>query len=222
MKIVFPGIDHVFDTEINRVNVLTIENQQLLFSTVSDIYGQIHGLDGNVVVSEDNRPIALNRCAELVSEFVSFSLNRKPLLNKVASELEKIALSDDFYASSLTMTNAWEKYLFDLSMPLSCDLDFSNIGIASLIKAAGILFKEDYDSIGEKIIDYMQLVEEFDCRKIFFIYGLRDFVIDEEAMRFYNTVLQHGYDIMCIEGRGHDWLPLEERYIVDSDLCEIG
>jgi len=222
MKIVFPEINHVFDTDKDRINVLVIENQRLLQSTIYDIYGQTHGLDGRAVVSKDNRPIEFNKYVEYVSDFISLSLNRKPLLNKVASMLEKIALSDDFYPSSMTMVNAWEKHLFDLSMSLSCDIDFSNISMGSLIKASGVLFKEDYSSVAEKIIDYMQVVLEFDCQKLFVIYGLRDFIVDEEAMRFYDTVLQHGFDIICIESKEHECLPLEESYIVDSDLCEIG
>ena len=221
MKIVFPEISHVFDTDIDRVNVIVIENQRLLFSVLTDIYNQTHGLDGNAVVSASDRPLAFNRCADLISEFVSFSLNRKPLLNKVMSALERIAMSDEYYESSMSMINSLEKYLFDLTMSLSCDIDFGNINISSLLKAAGIMFKEDYESIGEKIIDYMQLVCEFDCRKLFILYGLRDFIVEEEAIRFYDTILHHGYDIVCIESREHSLLPVEKRYIVDYDLCEI-
>ena len=68
----------------------------------------------------------------------------------------------------------------------------------------------------------MQLVHEFDCRKLFILYGLRDFIVDEEAMLFYDTILHHGYDIVCIESREHSLLTVEKRYIVDYDLCEIG
>ena len=82
-------------------------------------------------------------------------------------------------------------------------------------------FREDYDSLSEKLVDYFELVEKYDRKKLFIIYGMRSFVADKEMELFLETVLQHGYNVLMIESGERDRLPSESRYIVDSSLCEI-
>lgn len=53
MKMVFPGINQVFDCENGEeVWSLVIENQNLFYGILSDIRGQIEGIEGKVVLSE--------------------------------------------------------------------------------------------------------------------------------------------------------------------------
>ena len=83
-------------------------------------------------------------------------------------------------------------------------------------------FRDDYISLPEKLLDYMELVTEYECKKLFITYNLRSIVSDNETNLFLDSVLQHEYNVLMIESSEHSRLANEQRYIVDADLCEIG
>ena len=64
MKFVYPGINHVFDTECEKVHTLIIENQRLFSDLLSDLTEQLEGDDGKSVVSVDNRVMATDKHLE--------------------------------------------------------------------------------------------------------------------------------------------------------------
>lgn len=78
------------------------------------------------------------------------------------------------------------------------------------------------DMIGsdaEKLIDYMELVREFDRDKLFVTVNMRGFFVDAEMAAFMETVVSHGYHLLMLESRAYDILPLENRITIDEDLC---
>lgn len=78
-----------------------------------------------------------------------------------------------------------------------------------------------HDSLGEKIIDLMELITEFDREKFYVIINLRSYLSDEETERFMDTVIRHRFSVLMIESNEHLLLPQESRFLVDKDLCEI-
>ena len=115
-----------------------------------------------------------------------------------------------------------EKYLFDLSLGITGDLMFNSVNISSLLKSSGIALNEEYESLGEKIIDYFELVTEYDRNKVFILIGLRSYLDDIEMEAFIDTVCSHGYLVTMIEPFEHLTIDGTKRYIIDKDLCEIG
>lgn len=73
----------------------------------------------------------------------------------------------------------------------------------------------------ERLIDYMELVREFERDKLFVYVNLRSFFSHEEIERFLRTALDHGYRILLIDAQSHEKLQLENRVTVDNDLCEF-
>ena len=221
MKFVYPEINHAFDTNIDKVNSLVIENQQLFSEIIADIRNQIDGFDGKGVLSENDKIITFQKNAELLVQFIPFDLNQKTLVSKASSALEQIAVSGEYFQETAEILSKIEAYLLEISSNLSCDCNFSKISAGSMIKASGFEFKEDYDNLCEKIIDYFELVTEFDRKKLFFTINLRSYVSDKEMELFIETVIQHGYNLLMIESGEHPLLKSEQRYIIDSALCEI-
>ena len=81
--------------------------------------------------------------------------------------------------------------------------------------------REEYDSMPEKVIDYMELVRTFDRDKLFITVNMRAFMTDEEAELFLSTVLSYGYHMLMLESSAKPLLKSESRVIIDEDLCEI-
>ena len=222
MKLVYPEIDRVFDTGSGKVPALIVENQGLLYRLLSDIRAQLDGNDGKCVVSSDGKVLPMEKTVELHTEFIPFSINKKALLNKASAVLERSVLEGELYGEALALTQALEAFLMKAAFPLGGDVFFSKVTFSNLLKASGPEFREEYDSLAEKLLDYMELVTEYERTKLFVLYNLRSLIADRDAELFLDSVLRHGYNVFMIESGEHTRLSGEQRYIVDESLCEIG
>lgn len=81
--------------------------------------------------------------------------------------------------------------------------------------------RNEYASIAEAVIDYMELVQTFDRERLFFTVNMRCFVSDKEMTHFMSTALSHEYHLIMLESHAYPLLSLEQRTMVDEDLCEI-
>lgn len=221
MKIVLPRIDHVFDFDEGCCMTIVIENQDLFTEVIRDISEQMQGLDGCAVLSKENRPVPFDKYAELISQFIPFEINQRNLISKVNSCMQQLAVKEDNYMATGELLAEWERFLINLSMNLTGNFVFSKITAESLIKAAGIEFENEYDSLGEELIDYMELVRTYDRDKLFIFVNLRSYLTDEETEIFVKDVIARGMQILLIECMERSRLDCEFRYIVDRDLCLI-
>ncbi len=221
MKIVLSGIERVFDCAEDGIWSVIIERQGLFYEIVSDIRKQIDGFEGKSVLSEENKVLRMDKYTEQIMQFIPFDMNKKTLLNRIISEMQKMSISADFYLETNEILTEWEKLLMNLEFEIPANLNFTKINIESLLKASGIMIEEEYDSLATKIVDYIQLVEKFEGRKLFVLVNMRSFVDDEEMQRFIDTVRERDYQIILLENMEHTLLRGEKRYLVDENLCEI-
>lgn len=223
MKLLLTGIDHLFDMQENNITEIIIENQSLMRSVLTDVWNQGEGLDGLSIISEDDKRLPMNKYIEVIDRFIPFNINRKSLLTKISFEIEKRALEPDYYAETTELLSKIEKLLMDVSNELSnIDIVFENITVSSLIKFSGVSINEEYESLGEKLVDYMELVTEYDRRKLFLFVGLRSYLSDSELDLFVDTVRRRGHEVVLIEAVERIAINGIKRYIIDNDLCEIG
>lgn len=220
MKFSYPDIKKVFDTD-EGINCLIIENQHLFYDICIDISNQLEGEDGKAVVSIDDQPIDVSKNVELLMQFVPFNINKKALLTRLCSVTERIAVSPEYYEMSMEQISGLEKFLIEITNQLTGSIVFSKMTINNLIKSAGLEFEEDYSSLAEALIDYMELVRQYDKEKLFFLVNLRSYISDEECELFFDTVRRKDLKIMLIESSEHTLLGNEKRYIIDGELCEI-
>ena len=216
------GISHVFDCSApEKINCIIIENQNLLYDILCDIVGQLDGNEGNSVLSEDNNVIPMNKNLEMLSQFVPFEINKKNLLSKLQGKILQLALEDVNYATTMELMSAIEKYCIELSMNMTGNVEFTKITVENLIKNVGAEFDDNYSNLSEKLIDYFELVREYDKDKVFVLVNLRSVVKDEELDLLLETSLARKYQLLLIDSSEHKLLSNEKRHIIDENLCEI-
>ena len=221
MKFVYPDLHTITETIDGCLHVLVIENQELFQKLLRDMVQQIAGESGFAVVSEQDTPLPFSKYVEIIDRFVPFELNRRPLLNRIISALEKDALSEQHYTETMQTLGQTEQLLQNLAFDFSCDIVFPPFTAAALLKAAAPMLREEDKSPAELTLDYMQLVCEFERPKLFVTVNMRSYISDREMTRFADTALSHGYHLLMLENREYPRLAQEKRWIVDSDLCEI-
>lgn len=222
MNFVYPDINFVFNTTEKGVHTLVIENQSMFQAVITDIYGQVQGNDGKSVVSFENKPLPYAKHCEILSQFIPFSLNKKPLVTKITQLLTERAVADEHFVETAELLAKVETIMYDLAFDLALDIEFHSITAEALIKATGVSLKEEYESLAEKVIDYMEMVNTLERRKLYILVNFRSYVSDEEMIYFIDTVLRHELNVLIIESTERSILKGELRYLVDESLCEIG
>lgn len=89
----------------------------------------------------------------------------------------------------------------------------------TLIKAAGICVDDDYDNLGEQLLDYFELVQEYDGKKLFILVNLRSYLSDAEMNLFLQNIVERDIQILILESSEHPILEWECRHIVEADFC---
>ena len=222
MIFVYPGIDAEINTDTPSVNCIVVENKRMFSEILEDISGQIEGSKGAAVISDGlGKRFDFSKKCELLTSFFPFELNAKSLVSKISSALERKALSPEYYGETNKLLAEVERYLLELSADFPCDLVFAKLGTSSLIKAAGAEAADDSASLSEKLLNYMELICEFDTARLFVTVNLRSFIEDGEAERFLESVRMHHFDLIMLENCEHTKLVNERRIIIDKDLCCI-
>ncbi len=221
MNIVLPGIDYVFELGREGCANIIIENQHLLYEIVLDISFQTEGMDGKAILSDNNKMSSFDKKCELISQFAPFDINRKNLLTKISSVMVKKTAEEKFFMRTSEILADLERYLMEISFDMAGNFEFTKISADSLVKASGLQIENNYDLLGEKLLDYFELVREYDSEKLFVLVNLRSFMSDEETEKFMEDVLRRNMQILMIEAAERKILQFEKRYIVDNDLCVI-
>lgn len=221
MKLSYPYLSEVFIIENQAVNTLVVESQKFFREILLDIKSQTEGCNGNTVLSDEGVTLSFSKYAEIITDFLSFDINRKELLTRVVSALEKEAYSETNFMQTQELLSSVESYIDTLAFEYSCDIVPTKIHMSGILKSAGILIQCDSKDPLDMLLDYMELVREFDHDKLFITVNLRSYYNDETILKFMETVLAHDYKVFMIENKDYPVLAKEKRRTVDEDLCEF-
>ena len=221
MKLAHPMLNQVFDFDGTSVHTLIIESPEFFNAFLTDICAQINGHKGEIVLSRGEKIIDISSGLELITDFVTFDINQKGLIAKIISFLEKNALDAGHYLQTNEFLHSLELYISELFFAAPCQLSCAKLTISNLLKSMGISVLDDFDSVPEKIIDYMSLVYEFDREKLFVTVNMRSYFGETVMNGFVKSVIDHGIKLLMIENRENTLLDNEKRIIIDQDMCEI-
>ena len=214
------GID--IDIHEGFVCSLVIEHSKMFYEFVSDIYRQSVGETGSVILSENYTPLDIKKHADVITQLVPFTVNRKDLINKIYARLSDISVSDELYYLTLEMYSYLEKYLYEITDDFSSLLTFKRPSdIGWLLKGFGLGFDEQELTLSERILEYLIAVNEYIKKNTFIIVGLRSYLSDRQAYELYKSILLRGITLICIDSHECTLLECEQRTIIDSDMCII-
>lgn len=221
MILCHPQMETIMDFSGTKAQTLVIEAPNFLRTFLQDLYDQINSMEGELVLSEQDKQLAIGNWVEVMDNFLNFDMNKKPLLNKITGQMERIAGSDAFFLKTSDILQRLEAYTSELAFSFDCDIVCGHCTVSGLLKGMGVTVRDEYEDPLERLIDYMELVREFERDKLFVYVNLRSFFSDAEIEGFLRTALDHGYRILLIDAQSHEKLSLESRITVDNDLCEF-
>lgn len=221
MILAYPQLGSPLELEGQAVSALVVENPDFYRHFMADLYAQLQGDPGELILSHQGDTLPIGKWIELVDNCIHFELNRKALLTKVCTAMERAAVSEEFFLKTSELLCAVEGYVDALAFELPGDIVCEKCSVAGILKGVGIRLRDDYEDPLERLVDFMELVREFDRDKLFVLQGMRSFFSDDQVETFLKTVLSHGYRVLLIDCVARKKLPSEKRLTIDNDLCEF-
>lgn len=201
--------------------MIVIENKKMFRTVILDIYNQISGKCGGLVLSYNNRELKFSKHVDIINDYININLNDKKVLNKLYNLLKNKALEDyDSYCSMLEyLTEYIQELLFDEEFDL---VQLNTIDPIDIFKGVSIEIDQSNKSISEKFLEYIIISEKFMDTKLFVFVNLREFFSDEEVVQIYNRLLLNKTKFVILQSKVMNHIDCRETsYIFDEDYCEI-
>ena len=222
MMIAYPAADICCEIREDKIRTIVIENQHMFYNMISDIRSQLDGNNGKVVLSEDHTPLDMRKTADLLTQFVPFTVNQKELITKLYAALKKKAINEKMYQYTQEIYGYIGEYLYQLIEDEENELDITiPEDITGILKAFDVRFDDSELTLPEKLLEYMISTNEFKGERLFITVNLRSYLTDKETEELFQSLLLKKIRLMCIESADHPRLINEEVIIIDKDMCVI-
>lgn len=221
MKLAYKSFSAVIETSSQNVAAIIIENSEMMYRFLMDMRKAMDEAVDEIVISDDNRIMDFNKNAELLINFIQFELNQRTLLSKIMASIERVSESNSFYNNSQQILAQIEKHIMEITIDFPGDIVCEKLNMQSIIKAVGITLSDDYSSLEEKLLVYMDLARDFLNKKLFILVNVRGLIPYNRLQMLIDSALSREHEILLIDNMAYPKLKQENRLIIDKDLCEI-
>ncbi|MGD9901058.1 MAG: type II-A CRISPR-associated protein Csn2 [Spirochaetales bacterium] len=211
----------IFDND--RINVLVIENSGLFYNYLTMLNKQILGENGEFVLSDNFKEIDLKNNAGIVTDYVNLSVNDRRLITKLYNHLSESAKEAKFFEQYAALNSQMLSFLFDLENEVNINLENNNeFAIIDFLKLYDVKVEDNSQTLLEKLINYINLVFEFNLYKLLIFVNLKNYLSKEDLLKFYKHIIYKEYKVLLLESSQMDCnIEYEKTLIIDKDMCEI-
>lgn len=205
-----------------KVCELIIESPQLFGKYVQELRGQIEGAEGRFVLSDEEREYDISKSVDFIIDPLAVNINEKKILNKLYSELEKMAYGEDFFIITQEILANIHKYFSDLEHTSPYILHIGdNIEMSHFFRALDVKVEDYAENYLERLNQYIKILAELLKRNLLVLVNLRSYLEDEQLMQLLDSAAYSEINILLIENVQRKLLDGIAYYIIDFDGCEI-
>ena len=205
----------------DRIQLLIVENPQQFYTFVRELECQCEGGVGGFVASTQGVDMSIPKSATMLSDFFHFDLNDKKLLNLLYKKLEQLSYGDlihDYNTSNAHLVT----YLENLAYHIPFSLEYEEPQPADYFKSSGIRFAQNYDTLLEKIICYINILLELKPFEFLIFVNLKSILDDDSLSQLYSHCEREKVGLLLIEDcKRRELIASERALIITEDLCEI-
>ena len=222
MKLVHQDFSRpIFEEKDNFVELI-IESQECMRAYISELAGLCKGQEGRYVLSDKEKEVDLAKNVEIIFDIFSLEINEKRILNKLYSEMNELAKSEEFFVKTQEVILGIQKYLLDLEYATDYILTFEQeIELPALFKAACLRLEEIEEYYFERIIRYVKIVVSILHIRVLVFVNLRSYLTDEQIQELMEEALRQQIYVVLVENSQKNCIEGGKRYIIDKDMCEI-
>lgn len=221
MKVIYSQYQMEIDVEEQRITVLSIENQKAYREILSDLWNQIEGLEGEMIISENERIMKISKDVELVFNPFSLDCNNKKVLTRLYQELKDKTnenMIEETVKINQYILEYLEKVIYQVPYALDYKVDFD---VMTLFKMYEVKVDTLVGDLLEKIVEYIKAMNRICNIRMFVFVGLKQYLTENELEQLYEFVFYEHIYLLILEPMFTKILNGEKSYILDSDLCII-
>lgn len=205
----------------NKINVIKIENFKEYRTVVEYLILHSDEKEGKVLLSDNNRLIPLNKEVVVLYDYYAFDIN-KYCLNKIYKKITELGLSE-YIDESIAIKNEIEKFIYRLIEHYDLELETeAEVEIADLLKAIGLKIKVHEGNILDRIINYINVINDSLGISKFIFINLSSNLEKIELIDLYKYIEYNELKVILVENKDYKSIYENEHlYIIDEDLCEI-
>lgn len=222
MKLVERELGLEIELKENVMSVIVVEDVTLRLPIIEGLYSQVMGKDGNWLLVENEKNFELDKKAEIILEPFSLELNNKKVKTKLYQDIKAIA-QDFCFSQGLEVHSHICSYLESLLERVPYPVKYEEEwNILELLKAYDMQLEEEYDSIYEKLFNYIKLVNHVCGISVFITVNIKQYLTEEQITELYKLAMYSKIQLVLIEfNMFNEKFDCEETYILDKDSCII-
>jgi CRISPR type II-A-associated protein Csn2 len=207
----------------NAVNLLVIENPNLFYEYVMDLKNQANGESGRFVFSKANDILKVESSMENITDTFNISHNSKKIQTSLFKLITKNVQNTDLQIGFLENCNSFVGFLQDIEQTVNLELAFDDeIELQSILKAFNVRIKEQYDSLVQKIISYVNVLVEVSRVEVLCLVNIKSVLSAEDLQELFKHCSYQKVSLLLIEYVIKQPLAeFEKAIVIDKDLCEI-
>ena len=222
MKFVYYGLQEPLRFE-NGVEYLVIEKPDEFFNLVSNITHAINGEITEIVLTDEKGDeYSLSKCADIITDYVSFSPNDKKIITalhkKLQAEFNEEVLSETLADAIRNIMKLLDGIIIDSDFDLVYD---ESIELSDLFKICNLRINQDYTTLLEKIISYIDVKTALQRLKILFLVDAGGYFTKKDLDELSKHCRYKKVNLMFLESTIRKNIPKETARIIDADLCEF-
>lgn len=208
-----------FELFDDKINVLAIENKPLFRKVLFSFYLQTS--DELMTFSKNFEPFEFEKGGIFVPDPINPEPDLKKLISSINRKAEKLANEQLF---ALLQKVKESLFLFGDGISERLDYNFSyceDISASALIKLLGFKVNTEDLSEAERILKYLELMNEYCKAKLFVFFGLGSSFSNEELSCLFDSIVMKHFRVLLIEPQAFSLGKKTSVHIIDKDLCCI-
>ncbi|MCI9238595.1 type II-A CRISPR-associated protein Csn2 [Lachnospiraceae bacterium 50-23] len=222
MKLVHPQLEGQIIFNGEKPCEWIIESPNEFSAYTQELYCQSEGLNGRFVLSEGEEEKDISKYAEIIFNPFAVNINDKKIVNKLYSELSRLAEGEEMYMQTREIKNDISAYFLELEhvSPYILESDME-IDILSIFKACGIKFSNLADDFIGNLNQYIKIMAELMHKKVIVLVNIGSYVSHEQLRQIMQNAAYNEIALLLIENVQRRLSDEVNQYIIDKDKCEI-
>lgn len=220
MKLQLKNFNFSIDLD-EKINTIIIENKIEYRKIVNSFVNELNIRDGNILLSKDIELLVPDKYLFTFYDYFTFDIN-KYALTRFYKKLKEISMLE-YSIETANLKSKIEEYVYNLTKQYDMYLDISyDLDVIEILKSLNVKIKQYSELLLDKIINYINVINEIFGIKHFVFIGFKEYFNEDEILDFYEYIIYNDFSIVLVEPNNLKTVQTKEKtYIIDEDLCEI-
>lgn len=224
MKLFYQDSTIEVDLNVQKINYLCIEKHSLFRHILLQLYNQCNGGEGPWIYNVNAKGEPIDKSFHMIMNPIQVDVNNKSVLTKLNANLVKE--SNLMMEELHDVVTKLHQFFYTLELSSFIDIEHKEeIVAADIIKLGAFKVHETDKDAVDRLLDYIDIVNELLKPDLFVIDNIEMYLDFEELDLFFKTILGKQLCVLCISSTSQVMKDIDKSlingYTLDSDFCLI-